>query len=57
MAVLVLTRAGPRGPATGRAPTQTGETAEILGTRGAMQIIDPGIMALPRQFYRLSVEP
>jgi hypothetical protein len=30
---------------------------EILGTGGALQLTDPGVLVLPSQFYRLSVEP
>jgi hypothetical protein len=29
----------------------------ILGTGGAMQITDPGVMILPEQFYRIAAEP
>ena len=30
---------------------------QALGTGDALQITDPGVLVLPRQFYRLSVEP
>jgi hypothetical protein len=30
---------------------------EILGTGGAIQVVDPGVGALPRDFYRLDVLP
>jgi titin len=30
---------------------------ELLGTGGALQLTDPGVLVLPSQFYRLSVEP
>jgi Right handed beta helix region len=30
---------------------------QLLGTGGVLQITDPGALELPKQFYRLSVEP
>ena len=30
---------------------------QVLGTGDTLQITDPGVLVLPRQFYRLSVEP
>jgi hypothetical protein len=30
---------------------------EFLGTGGTMQVTDPGVLSLPAQFYRLSVNP